>query len=51
MSGLFAHLIPRLIIGSNKLNFRVRDGNGLWPLDTTTGKDLPSFRFEKAIRK
>lgn len=26
------------IIGSNRLNFRVRDGNGCDPVDTITGK-------------
>ena len=26
------------IIGSSRLNFRVRDGNGCDPADTTTGK-------------
>ena len=26
------------IIGSNRLNFRVRDGNGCDPVDKTTGK-------------
>lgn len=28
------------IIGSSRLNFRVRDGNGCDPTDTTTGKLL-----------
>ncbi len=26
------------IIGSNRLNYRVRDGNGCDPVDTITGK-------------
>ena len=48
MSGLFFEIIPAAtyfpttescsIIGSNRLNFRVRDGNGCDPVDTTTGK-------------
>ena len=32
------------IIGSNRLNFRVRDGNGCDPVDTITGKLLMSKR-------
>ena len=48
MSGLLLEIIPAAtyfpttescsIIGSNRLNFRVRDGNGCDPVDTTTGK-------------
>jgi hypothetical protein len=48
MSGLFFEIIPATtyfpttescsIIGSNRLNFRVRDGNGCDPTDTITGK-------------
>ena len=47
MSGLF-NIIPATtyfpttescsIIGSNRLNYRVRDGNGCDPVDTITGK-------------
>ena len=48
MSGPFLKLIRRLptfphgqpcsIIGSSRLNYRVRDGNGCDPADTITGK-------------
>ena len=33
------------IIGSSRLNFRVRDGNGCDPTDTTTGKLLHELRL------
>ncbi len=32
------HSYPRSTIGSNRLNFRVRDGNGCDPVDKITGK-------------
>ena len=48
LSGLFVDLDPATsyfptiencsIIGSNRLNFRVRDGNGCDPVDKITGK-------------
>ena len=48
LSGLFLNIDPATsyfptiencsIIGSNRLNFRVRDGNGCDPVDKITGK-------------
>ena len=40
---------PRSTIGSERLNFRVRDGNGCDPLDKTTGKLERTFSAQEGF--
>src|SRR5258706_15783919 len=39
------------IIGSSRLNFRVRDGNGCDPTDNITGKPVGSGRWRLAVKE